>query len=50
MQPRIRIKSALAVGIKPSLISQHEVLQSSLINTVHHLLVKNNILGEGRGA
>ena len=34
---------------KPSWISLHEVLQSRLINTVYHLLVKNN-KGEGRGA
>ena len=27
---------------KPSRISPHEVLQSRLINTVYHLLVKNN--------
>ena len=31
---------------KPSRISPHEVLQSWLINTVYHLLVKNN---QGRG-
>ena len=43
MQPRIRIKSGLPVGKinKPSRISPHEVLQSWLINTVYHLLVKN---------
>ena len=34
---------------KPSWISPHEVLQSRLITTVYHLLVKNN-KGEGRGA
>ena len=34
---------------KPSWISPHEALQSRLINTVYHLLVKNN-KGEGRGA
>ena len=34
---------------KPSRISPHEVLQSWLINTVYHLLVKNN-QGRGRGA
>ena len=34
---------------KPSWISLHEVLQSRLINTVYHLLVKNN-KGKGRGA
>ena len=34
---------------KPSWISLHEVLQSRLINTVYHLLGKNN-KGEGRGA
>ena len=32
---------------KPSRFSPHEVLQSRLINSVHHLLVKN-LLGEGR--
>ena len=32
---------------KPSRISPHEVLQSWLINTIYHLLVKNN---QGRGA
>ena len=31
---------------KPSRISPHKVLQSWLINTVYHLLVKNN---QGRG-
>ena len=35
------------IKIKPSWISPHEVLQSRLINTVYHLLVKNN-KGEGR--
>ena len=34
---------------KPSWISLHEVLQSRLINTVYHLLVKDN-KGKGRGA
>ena len=34
---------------KPSWISPHEVLQSRLINTVYHLLVKDN-KGKGRGA
>ena len=33
---------------KPSWISPHKVLQSRLINTVYHLLVKNN-KGEGSG-
>ena len=33
---------------KPSWISSHEVLQSRLINTVYHLLEKDN-KGEGRG-
>ena len=33
---------------KPSWISPHEGLQPRLINTVYHLLVKNN-KGEGRG-
>ena len=32
---------------KPSQISPHKVLQSWLINTVYHLLVKNNY---GRGS
>ena len=39
-------ESKLPVGNKPSWISSHKVLQSSLINTVYHLLVKNN---QGRG-
>ena len=34
---------------KPSQISPHEVLQSWLINTIYHLLVKNN-QGRGGGA
>ena len=34
---------------KPSRISPHEVLQSWLINTIYHLLVKNN-QGRGGGA
>ena len=34
---------------KPSWISPQKVLQSRLISTVYHLLVKNN-KGEGRGA
>ena len=38
MQPRIKFQ----LVNKPSLISSNEVLQSWLINTVYHLLVKNN--------
>ena len=41
VQPRIKHK--------PSWISPHEILQSRLINSVYHLLAKNN-KGEGRGA
>ena len=41
VQPRIKHK--------PSWISPHEILQLRLINTVYHLLMKNNN-GEGRGA
>ena len=49
IQPRIKLKSELVVGEKPSRISPHEVLQSWLIsNTVYHVLVNNN-KGEGRG-
>ena len=47
MQLRIRIKSELPELVnKPSPISPHKVLWSWLINTVYHLLVKNN---EGKG-
>ena len=38
MQPRIKFQ----LVNKPFLISSNEVLQSWLINTVYHLLVKNN--------
>ena len=49
MQPRIKNKSKLPAQVnKISWISPHEVLQSWLINTVYHLLLKNN-KGEGRG-
>ena len=41
VQPRIKHK--------PSWISPHEILQSRLINSVYHLLAKNN-KGDGRGA
>ena len=37
------------IKIKPSWISPHEVLQSRLINTVYHSLVKKN-KGDGREA
>ena len=37
------------INNKPSWISPQEILQSRLINTVYHLLAKNN-KGKGRGA
>ena len=39
----------LRIKNKPSWVRPHEVLQSRLINTVYHLLEKNN-KGEGMGA
>ena len=48
MQPRIRIKSDLPLGNKPSRISPHEVLQSWLINLVYHLISEEQI-GKGGG-
>ena len=41
MQPRIKNRAERQVNI-PSQINSNEVLQSWLINTVYHLLVKNN--------
>ena len=40
------LKGVVVVVNKPSRISPHEVLQSWLINTFYHLLVKDN-KGEG---
>ena len=42
MQPRIKKNPNFQLLNIPSWISLHEVLQSKLINTVYHLLVKNN--------
>ena len=38
MHPKIKNKSELPAGNKPSWISPHEVLQSRLMNTVYHNL------------
>ena len=48
MQPRKKTNLNFQLVNKPSWSSPHEVLQSWLINTVYHLLDKNN-KGEGRG-
>ena len=44
----VRIKNNMLINNPQSQISPNEVLQSWLINTVYHLLVKNN-KGEERG-
>ena len=53
MQPKIKNNwPNFQLVNKPSRISTHEVLQSCLIDTVYHLLVKNKVIndkGEGSG-
>ena len=45
----VRIKNNMLLNNPQSQISPNEVLQSWLINTVYHLLVKNNKGEERRG-
>ena len=44
MHPKVKYKSELPAGDKPSWISPHEVLQSRLINTVYHNKVGGGLI------